>query len=133
MHAHMIVDYDLAPPSVCPTGGLTEIITNMGGETTLSFTVKDAIPPVMIEDIRWIYSSNFSLTPSEESNLDITNLANRIPGSAFFSSNDQLNLTITNITQALQANDSTDTGRYFLVATNPAGVAFSYIDVIVSG
>ena len=39
MHAHMIVDYDLAPPIVCPMGGLTEIITNMGGETTLSFTI----------------------------------------------------------------------------------------------
>ena len=116
-------------------GRLAEVITNRGEVAMLSFTIRDAIPPVMIEDIRWIYSSSFSLTPFDNSNMDITNLSSRILASAYVFSNDQLilNLTISNITQALQANDSTDTGRYFLVATNPAGVTFSYIDLVVSG
>ena len=88
---------------------------------------------MLTDDISWMYSSNFSLTPFYDTNLDVTNLSTRIPGSAFSFSNDLLNLTISNITQALQANDSTDTGRYFLVAANPAGVAFSYVDLIVAG
>ena len=133
MHAHTIVFYNLVPPSVCPMGGIAEVITNSGEAVILSFTIKDATPPVMMEDIRWIYSSSFSLTPFDDSNMDITNFSTRMLGSAYVFSNDQLNLTISNITQALQANDSTDTGRYFLVVTNPAGVALSYIDLIVSG
>ena len=87
----------------------------------------------MIEDIRWIYSPKFSLILFDDSDLDITNLSTRILGSAFVFSNDLLSLTISNITQALQAGDNADTGRYFLVAANPAGVTFSYIDLIVSG
>ena len=116
-------------------GGITEVITNLGEAVILSFTIKDATPPVMMKDISWIYSSTFSLTPFDDSNMDITNLSTHIIlGSAYAFSNNQQNLTISNITQALQANDSTDTGRYFLVVTNPAGVTFSYnIDLIVSG
>ena len=87
----------------------------------------------MTQDIRWIYSTSFSPTPFDDLNLDISNLPTSIQDSAFVFSDDQLNLTISNITQALQAGDDTDTGRYFLVAANPAGVTFSYIDLIVSG
>ena len=125
--------HDLVPPSVCPVGGFTEVIANAGGAAILSFIVKDATPPVMTEGIRWIYSPSFSLTPFEDTNQDITNLSTHTLGPAYAFSNDQLNLTINNITQALQASDSTDAGRYFLVAVNPAGVVFSYIDLIVSG
>jgi hypothetical protein len=113
-------------------GGFTEVIANRGEVATLSFTIKDAIPPVMLEDIRWIYSPSFSLIPFHDTNLDITNLSTHNTGSAFIFSNDQLSLTISNIVQDLQAGDNiTDAGRYFLVATNPAGVAFSYIDLII--
>ena len=136
VYAHMINllhIHDLVPPSVSPVGGFSEVIANMGEAAILSFTVKDATPPVMTEGIRWIYSPSFSLTPFEDTNQDITNLSTHTLGPAYAFSNDQLNLTINNITQALQANDSTDAGRYFLVAINPAGVVFSYIDLIVFG
>ena len=121
------------PPSVCPMGGFAEVITNSGEVAMLSFTIKDATPPVMIEDIRWIYSPSFSLTPFDDTNMDITNLSTHATGSAFVYSYDQLNLTISNIVQDLQAGDNiTDAGRYFLLVTNPAGAAFSYIDLIIS-
>ena len=132
MHAHMVIMQ--VPPSVCPTGGLAEVIANRGEVTTLSFTIKDATPPVMTEGIRWIYSPSFSLAPFNDTTLDITNLST-LPttGSDFVFSDDQLNLTISNVVEDLQAGDNiTDAGRYFLVATNAAGVAFSYIDLIIT-
>jgi hypothetical protein len=113
-------------------GGFTEVIANRGEVATLSFTIKDAIPPVMLEDIRWIYSPSFSLIPFHDTNLDITNLSTHNTGSAFVFSNDQLSLTISDIVQDLQVGDNiTDAGRYFLVATNPADMAFAYIDLII--
>lgn len=123
----------LVPPRVCPTGGLAEVVTNEGEAAILSFTIKDASPLVMSEDIRWFYSPRFSLTPFYGTNVDITNLSALATGSALVFSNEQLNLTISNVVQDLQTGDNvTDAGRYFLVATNPAGVAFSYIDLVVS-
>ena len=113
-------------------GRFAEVIANRGEVATLSFTIKDATPPVMIEDIRWVYSPSFSPTPFNDTNQDITNLSTHATGSTFDFSNNQLSLTISNIVQDLQAGDNiTDSGRYFLVATNPAGVAFSYTDLLI--
>lgn len=113
-------------------GGFTEVIASRGEVATLSFTIKEATPPVMTEDIRWVYSPSFSLTPFNDTNQDITNLSTHAKGSTFDFSNNQLSLTISTIVQDLQAGDNiTDSGRYFVVVANPAGVAFSYIDLLI--
>ena len=80
----------------------------------------------------WFYSPDFSETHSNETQ-DITDMPNRISGSNFIFSDNRLSLTISNIVQARRVGEDTDAGRYFLVATNPAGVNFSYIDLIVNG
>ena len=99
---------------------------------TLSFNITRAIPDVMVQDIQWIYSPDFSETPFEQ-NMDITNLINRTQKSNYTFTSDLLSLTIRNIAQARRAGEETDRGRYFLVATNPAGSGFSYIDLLVAG
>ena len=98
---------------------------------TLSFRITRATPDVMVQDIRWIYSPDFSETPFEQ--MDITNFTNRIEKSTYTFTSDLLSLTIDNIAQALTVGDPTDRGRYFLVATNPAGSEFSHIDLLVAG
>ena len=66
-------------------------------------------------------------------NEDITNLSRRTMESSFMFSADLLSLTITNIAQARERNEPTDSGRYFLTTTNPAGTRYSYIDLLVEG
>ena len=102
---------------------------------TLTFNIIRAIPSVMIGDIRWIYSPDFSQTPFEIGNgyEDITNLTNRTIKSTYTFTPDLLSLTIGNIAQARIVGEQTDRGRYFLVVTNPAGPGFSYIDLLVAG
>ena len=98
---------------------------------TLSFVITRAIPSVAVEDIQWLYSPDFSETPF--GNVAITNLTRRIPQSNYTFSPDLLSLTIRNIAQARTEGEPTDRGRYFLIATNPAGPGFSYIDLLVAG
>ena len=100
---------------------------------TLTFNITRAIPSVLIEDIQWIYSPDFSETRFEMGNMDITNLTRRIDKSTYTFTPDLLSLTIRNIAQARMVGQQTDRGRYFLVATNPAGPGFSYIDLLVAG
>ena len=87
---------------------------------------------MMIGDIRWFYSHNFSLSPFSQSD-DITNLTSRIQQSTYTFGTDLLSLTISNIVQAREVGEYTDAGRYFVVATNPAGVHYSYFDLVVVG
>ena len=82
-------------------------------------------------DIMWFYSSNFSDTP--DTAVSITDLPNRINGSTYTFSSDRLSLTISGIVQARSLGDPTDEGRYFFVASNPAGRIPSYVDVVVNG
>ena len=108
-------------------------MTNETESATLSFRIDNAAPPVMVNNIRWFYSSDFA--PSFDfDGSEITDLMKR-PGlaSAYSFSNDRLMLNITNIVQARRLGEPTDAGRYFLVATNEAGVSYSYIDLIVFG
>ena len=121
----------LVPPSVYPVNNQSGFTANEGYELTLSFVITRAMPPVETDDIMWFYSRNFSSTPYTAEN--ITNLASRITGSTYTYSGDQLSLTVRNIVQARMIEEPTDEGRYFLLAVNPAGVAFNYIDVVVNG
>ena len=93
-----------------------------------------AIPSVAVEDIQWVYSPDFSETPfGRIGDVSITNLTERIQQSNYTFSPNLLSLTISNIAQARREGEPTDRGRYFLVATNPAGSGFSYIDLLVAG
>ena len=113
-----------------------EVIVNETENATLSFRIDDAAPPVLLEDLRWFYAANFSSDPSVRQ--DITNLASRTTSSRLtfseFTNMRYINLIVSNITQRRSGiGGETDEGRYFLFATNPAGVAFSYIDLVVFG
>ena len=124
----------LVPPNVIHSDNRSQIIANEGESETFTFMISRADPPVMIGDIKWFYSRNFSLSPFSQSN-DITNLTSRIQLSVatYTFSKDLLSLTISNIVQARVVGEETDAGRYFLVATNPAGVNYSYFDLLVNG
>ena len=64
---------------------------------------------------------------------EITHLLNRTRESTLAFSNDSLGLTIQNVVPAEPDDPETDSGRYFLQATNEAGANSSYIDLIVFG
>ena len=89
----------------------------------------------MVNNIRWFYSANFA--PSLFANgfefQEITNRSSRTSMSTLTFSNNRLSLTIRNIVQARAEGEETDQGRYFLEATNEAGVGSSYIDLTVFG
>ena len=89
----------------------------------------------MVTNIRWFYSADFapSLSADGYEFQEITNLANRTSRSTLKFSDDRLNLTIRNIVQARAEGEETDQGRYFLQATNEAGINSEYIDITVFG
>ena len=124
------------PPIVVSLAPGQEVIGNETGSVTLSFRIDGAAPPVLLQNLRWFYAANFSSDPSVRQ--EITNLTNRTTVSRLtfseFTNMRYINLTVSNITQRRSGiGGGTDEGRYFLVATNPAGVAFSYIDLLVFG
>ncbi len=69
--------------------------------------------------------------------MEITGLTNRTSVSTLtYSSfqNNEISLTASNIVQAVDTQQpETDQGRYFLVASNPAGRNVDYIDIVVFG
>ena len=113
-----------------------QVIESESDSATLSFRIDEAAPPVLLQDLRWFYVANFSSDPF--AGQEITNLTNRTAVSTLtfsdFVDMCYINLTVSNITQQRGGiGGETDEGRYFLVATNPAGVQFSYIDLLVFG
>ena len=113
-----------------------EVTGNETGSVTLSFRIDDAAPPVLHEALRWFYAANFGSDPSVRQ--DITNLTSRTTSSRLtfseFTNMRYINLTVSTIVQQRSGiGGETDEGRYFLVATNPAGETFSYIDLLVYG
>ena len=120
------------PSTVVALDGDQEIIANESESAVLSFRIDRAAPPVLVEDIRWIYSAQNSDNPFVDG-IDITNFTNRTRVSRLSFSADLHILTIENIVQSRVLGEKTDQGRYFLVAYHPAGVRFSYIDVVVYG
>ena len=102
---------------------------------TISFLVEQAIPPVQPWNLQWLYSSFLNSTSPNGDN--ITNVTNRTLTSSFsfsaFVNSTSISLTITNVQLAGPTGGPTDDGRYFLVATNPAGSSSDYVDLVVEG
>ena len=112
------------------------MIGNETDSATLSFRIDNAAPPVLLQDIQWFYVTDFGSDPY--AGQEITNLMNRTTGSMLtfsdFTNMRYINLTVSNIVQQrVGIGGETDEGRYFLVATNPPGVHFNYIDLLVYG
>ena len=114
-----------------------EVIGNETGSVTLSFRIGSAAPPVLLEGLRWFYTPDLSIN-DPFAGQEITNLMNRTTESRLtfsdYTNMQYINLTVSNIVQQRSGiGGETDEGRYFLVATNPAGVNFNYIDLLVFG
>ena len=112
------------------------VIANESTSAVLSFRIDNAAPPVSTSNIRWFYSPNLPPTLFAEGQYEfqeITYLMNRTSESTLEFTNGFLSLTIDNIVQARPGNPETDAGRYFLEATNEAGVDSSYINLFVFG
>ena len=114
-----------------------EVIGNETGSVTLSFRIDNAAPPVLLQNLRWFYAANFRID-DPYAGEEITNLTNRTTESMLTFSNftdmRYVSLTVSNIVQQrVGIGGETDEGRYFLVATNPAGRSFNYIDLLVYG
>ena len=125
------------PPLVVPLAPGREVIGNETGSVILSFRIDNAAPPVLLEGLQWFYAADFRID-DPFAGQEITNLMNRTTVSRLtfseFTNMRYINLTVSNIVQQrVGVGGETDEGRYFLVATNPAGVAFSYIDLLVYG
>ena len=113
------------------------MIGNETGSVTLSFRIDGAAPPVLLEGLRWFYIADFRID-DPFAGQEITNLMNRTTVSRLtfsdFTNMCYINLTVSNIVQEREGiGGETDEGRYFLVATNPAGETFSYIDLLIYG
>ena len=113
------------------------VIGNETMSVTLQFRIDHAAPPVMLSGLRGFYSATASNNISDPNVMEITNLRNRTTESrlvvSFSSDGLFFNLTVENIVQARVEGEETDAGRYFLQATNPAGVSIAFIDLIVYG
>ena len=113
------------------------VIGNETGSATLSFRIDNAAPPVLLQDLQWFYAPNFRID-DPYAGEEITNITNRTTESMLTFSNltdmRYVSLTVTNIVQQrVGIGGETDEGRYFLVATNPAGRNFNHIDLLVYG
>ena len=115
----------LVPPVVVPEEGDRHIISIEDTETIIRFDIINAAPDVTPQDIQWTFSSKFTKDPFNETQ-DISGLQTRVGDSKYTYSMNNRSLTINGINQ-------TDEGRYFLIATNPAGVHYNHIDIIVHG
>ena len=114
-----------------------EVIGNETGSVTLSFRIDNAAPPVPLEGLRWFYTLDLRIN-DPFAGQEITNLMNRTTESRLtfseFTDMQYINLTISNIVQQRSGiGGETDEGRHFLVATNPAGLNFNFIDLLVYG
>ena len=124
------------PPIVVPLAPGQQVIGNELDSATLSFRIDEASPPILLQDLQWFYVADFGNNPF--AGQEITDLTNRTTVSTLtisdFDGMRYINLTVSNITQQRRGiGGETDEGRYFLVATNPGGVRFSYIDLLVFG
>ena len=114
-----------------------QIIGNETGSVTLSFRIDNAGPPVLLQDLRWFYTPDLRIN-DPFAGQEITNLMNITTESTLtfsdFTDMQYINLTVSNIVQQREGiGGETDEGRYFLVAANPAGINFNYIDFLVYG
>ena len=107
-----------------------EVIRIETESATLPFRIDEAVPPVLLQDLQWFYVADLGSDPY--AGQEITNLTTRTTGSTLtfsdFANMRYINLTI--VQQGSTVSGETDQGRYFLVATNPAGVSSAYIDLL---
>ena len=125
------------PPIVVSLASGQQIIGNETESATLSFRIDNAGPPVLLQGLRWFYAANFRIN-NPFAGQEITNLVNRTTESKLtfsdYTNMHYINLTVSNIVQQREGvGGETDEGRYFLVAANPAGINFNYIDFLVYG
>ena len=113
-----------------------EVIGNKTESAGLPFRIDRAAPPVLEEDLKWFYTPDPAATdPFGPESQEITGLTNRTTVSTLtFSAfvNGMITLTVSNIVQGV-GDGETDGGRYFLVATNPAGTHYDSIELTVFG
>ena len=107
-----------------------EVIRAETESATLAFRIDEAAPLVLLQNLQWFYVADLGSDPY--AGQEITNLTTRTTGSALifsdFTNMRYINLTI--VQRGSTVSGETDQGRYFLVATNPAGVSFAYIDLL---
>ena len=107
-----------------------EVIRAETESATLGFRIDEAVPLVLLQNLQWFYVADLGSDPY--AGQEITNLTTRTTGSALifsdFTNMRYINLTI--VQRGSAVSGETDQGRYFLVATNPAGVSFAYIDLL---
>ena len=121
------------PPTVTRADNQTNIVASRGDTLTLTFVISRADPSVLTDGILWFYSRDFSMTPFRDT-VEITGLMRPVSGNSTYSFDpDSLSLTISDIQQTLAVGEDTDGGRYFLVAVNPAGIYYSFYDLIING
>ena len=124
----------LVPPVVMALADRREVIGNETDSVTLAFRINNAAPLVALADLTWYYSTDLGELPQGE---DITGLMNRTSQSMLtfseFTGNTMISLTVSNLVRDVAGQGETDEGRYFLVARNPAGISFDYIDLIIFG
>ena len=123
---HLSLLLHSVPPVVVPL----VLIRNETEGVTLPFRIDKAVPPVLLQDLHWYYVADLGSDPY--AGQEITNLTTRTTGSTLtfsdFANMRYINLTI--VQQGSTVSGETDQGRYFLVATNPAGVSSAYIDLL---
>ena len=133
LHAYNFISS--APPLVMPV--VSELIGNESMNATLQFRIDNAAPPVLLSGLRWFYSDNVASNISDVRVEEITNLTNRTSVSQFMTSfssdGTYFNLTVVNVVEERLGGEDTDEGRYFLQATNPAGISVAFIDLVVYG
>ena len=128
--------FHAVPPRIVTSEDDQVISTIEGYTETLTFFIEDAHPPVIEQNIAWYFSRLYSDSPFAEDAVDITGQTGIAPQSMLIFSdfvNNEVNVTLTNIVQGRSEGEPTDAGRYFLVAVNPAGLNFAYIDLVVLG
>ena len=115
---------------------MPDVIGNESMNLTLQFRIDNAEPRVLLSGLRWFYSDDISREGMMD---DITNIANRTSQSRLVTSfssdinSAYFNITVINIVQRRRDGEDTDEGRYFLQATNPAGVSTAFVDLEVYG
>lgn len=114
----------LVPPLIVPQDNDRHIVKVEGENANLTFAIENDAPPVTLDNIQWYYSRTFSSTP-ENAEL-ITDLETRLGHSLYMYTTDKLQLTISNVNHS-------DDGRYFIVVSNPAGIDYNYIDLLIHG
>ena len=118
--------YSSVPPVVVAV--VSSVIGNKSENATLQFRINDAEPRVKLSGLRWFYSDELE---------EITNFTSRTGSSrlvtSFSSDGVYFNITIVNILQERRDGEVTDEGRYFLLASNPAGSSMAFVDLEVYG